>query len=62
MAHAKKISLNAVISLDGENKDFTEATPSGVFEMVVKKGFRAADFFDPGHEYILEISPAPKKL
>lgn len=41
---------------DGENKKFCDATPAGQFSMSITKGKAAADFFEPGKEYYLDIT------
>lgn len=56
-----EVEMSAIHSPDGENKDFTDATPCGDFKMEISKGMPAADFFEPGKSYYLDISEAPEQ-
>lgn len=57
--HNKEVFMSAVHSEDGENKDFFEASPWGDFSIGIDKTRPAADFFEPGKSYYLDISEAP---
>lgn len=52
------IEMRAVYSEDPnhENKAFWDATPSGYLQMSIKSS--AAEMFEVGKEYYLDISPA----
>jgi hypothetical protein len=54
-----KVSLGAVYSTTGENKDFCDATPSGECWMNIAPGFPAAEFFKPGKKYYVTFTEAP---
>lgn len=43
-----------------ENKKFTEATPSGSFDMRIDRDAPAFDSFEVGEEYYIDITKAPK--
>jgi hypothetical protein len=51
------IQMHAIYETDpnSPNKAFTDATPSGNFQLWVKEGYPAAKFFKPGQRYILAI-------
>lgn len=55
------ITMSAVYSNepDHENKKFSDATPSGSFQMNIKDG-GPWSFFKPGFEYYLDFSESPK--
>ncbi len=54
------VRMAAVYSADptSENKAFTDATPNGEFFMTIADGKPAADAFEVGKSYYLDISPA----
>lgn len=54
-----RVDLGAVCSSTGENKDFTEATPSGGCWMNIAEGYPALDFFKPGKKYYVTFTEAP---
>ena len=54
-----KVSLGAVYGNGGENKDFSDATPSGECWMVISSGRPAAEFFKPGKTYYVTFTEAP---
>jgi hypothetical protein len=56
-----KVNLGAVYGTEGENKDFTDATPSGSCWMVIKENFPASRFFKPGKKYYVTFTEAPDK-
>lgn len=60
-SHQHKVKLGAVCSDTGENKDFADATPSGECWMNISNGRPALDFFEPGAEYYVTFTKAPKK-
>ena len=55
------VYMGAVYSDDpnSENKKFTKATPNATFNMVITVPETAA-FFEPGQEYYLDLTKAPK--
>jgi hypothetical protein len=53
--------LNAVHSNEGENKDFTKATPNGSLDISIDKDVPASTFFKVGKLYYLDFSEAPEK-
>jgi len=53
-----KVNLGAVVGNSGENKDFTDATPSGHCWMVIKEDRPAAHFFKPGKKYYVHFTEA----
>ena len=55
-----KVELGAVCSDTGENKAFTDATPSGACWMNIASGYPALDFFEPGVEYYVTFTKATK--
>ncbi len=55
-----KVNLGAVCGKEGENKDFSDATPSGACWMQISDGRPAADFFEPGADYYVTFTKAPK--
>lgn len=55
-----KVSLGAVYgNRPGENKDFSDATPSGECWMVISEGRPAVEFFKPGKNYYVTFTEAP---
>lgn len=55
-----KVKLGAVYGTEGENKDFSNATPSGECWMQIDAGRPAAEFFEPGERYYVTFTKAPK--
>jgi hypothetical protein len=58
----KTAKLTAVYSEEGENKDFAKATPSGQLEINIDQETSAIHFFEPGKDYYLDFSVAPKAI
>lgn len=56
----KETRLYAVCSDKGENKDFTEYTPSGELRIMINKDTPASEFFIPGKDYYLTFEEAPE--
>ncbi len=56
----KSAKLSTVYSNEGENADFTKATPSGSLEIYIDKDVPASAFFEPGKSYYLTFDEAPK--
>lgn len=54
----KVAKLESVHSTDGENKDFSSATPCGNLEIHISKDVPASNFFNPGKEYYLDFTEA----
>lgn len=50
--------LTAVTEGSEENERFSEATPSATFQIAISKTCDAADFFEQGKEYYIDISLA----
>lgn len=52
------VQAHAVYEADpaSPNKAFTDATPSGNFQMWIKSGYPAASFFKPGKKYLFTIT------
>lgn len=53
---SKNVKFSAVIGTQGENKDFSDATPSGSLEIGISGKVPAADFFTPGKQYYLDFT------
>lgn len=54
-----KVRLGAVYGKEGENKDFSDATPSGECWMQISPGRAAQTFFKPGKQYYVTFTEAP---
>ena len=54
-----KVKLGAIYGKEGENKDFSDATPCGSCEMVINEGRPALEFFKPGKRYYVTFTEAP---
>lgn len=54
----KTAKMMAVYGSEGENADFTKATPSGSLEIQISGDVPAADFFKPGDKFYLDFSKA----
>ena len=52
------VHLNAVYGKDGENADYSKATPCGNLSLVIDGDAPASRFFTQGAEYYLDISKA----
>ena len=55
---AKVVHMNAVYSDKGENKDFTDSTPSGNLDLVINNDAPASEYFEQGKEYYIDITAA----
>lgn len=55
-----KVRLGAIYGKEGENKDFSEATPSGECWMQIDASRPALSFFEPGQDYYVTFTKAPK--
>lgn len=51
--YSKEANCNAVYGKEGENADFTKATPSGNLKISIAKDVPASDFFEVGKEFYL---------
>lgn len=49
----KSVKMQAIYGKEGENADYSKATPYGNLEIGVDKDTPAADFFQPQKEYYL---------
>jgi hypothetical protein len=58
LENGAQIKLSAVYGSEGENKDFTTATPSGELTMSISKGAPAAEAFEPGKCYYVDFTEA----
>lgn len=56
--HVKEAHLNAVYGEEGENADYSKATPSGHLSISIDIDTPAAEFFQPQKEYYLEFTQA----
>jgi hypothetical protein len=54
----KTVQLNAIYGTEGENADFTKATPWGELKMNIDKEVPASDFFKPGEVVYLTFEKA----
>ena len=57
-----KVNLGAICSQTGENKAFTDSTPSGACWMNIVDGYPAAEFFEPGQDYYVTFTKVPKSV
>lgn len=55
----KTANFYAVYDSKGENASFSKATPSGQLGLAIDKETPAADFFEQGKNYYLDITEAP---
>lgn len=55
----KRAKLSAVYGTEGENKDFTQYTPSGYLEIQIESSAPASSFFVPGKTLYLDFTEAP---
>lgn len=55
---AVKVNLSVIYGREGENKAFTDATPSGGCWLSIKEGFPASEFFKPGKKYYVHFTEA----
>jgi len=56
-SYGEVIELQAVYSEEGDNKSWSEATPSGSVNMVISNE-AAQGLFEEGKEYYLDFTPA----
>lgn len=56
--YGKEAELNAVYGKEGENADFTKATPSGNLKISISNDVPASMFFEPGKDYYLTFDEA----
>ena len=56
-----KVRLGAIYGKEGENKDFSDATPSGECWMQISDGRPALTFFEPGTDYYVTFTKVPTK-
>lgn len=54
----KSANLTAVYGKEGENADYSKATPSGSLQISIDKDTKAADFFQPQKAYFLTFEVA----
>lgn len=54
----KQAKLSAVYGTEGENADYSKATPSGQLEISIDKETKAAEFFQPQKDYYLTFEEA----
>ena len=55
----RNIQFLAVYGKEGENADYSKATPSGELKIQIDKGTAAYDHFQPNKEYYLTFEEAP---
>lgn len=58
-----QLSMLPVYSSDpnSENKSFSDYTPSGKLDLSISSGTKAADYFEQGREYYVDITLAEEK-
>lgn len=56
--HSKTAKLRAVSGNDGENKDFTQYTPSGNIDVSFTNDAAAAELFEPGKSFYVDFTEA----
>ena len=56
--YGKQAQLSAVCGNQGENADFTRATPSGELKISISNDVPAANFFEPQKDYYLYFEKA----
>lgn len=52
----KSANLTAVYGKEGENADYSKATPFGTLTITIDKDTKAADFFEPQKNYWLDFT------
>ncbi len=52
----KTAHMSAVYSTDGENADYSKATPCGSLSITIDAGVPAIDFFVSGETYYLDFT------
>lgn len=55
-----KVKLGCIYGTEGENADYSKATPSGECWMQIDEGTKAAEFFKPGKRYYVTFTEAPQ--
>lgn len=56
--YGKQATFNAICGSEGENADFTNATPAGELKISISKDVPASDFFEPQKDYYLTFEKA----
>ena len=56
--YGKEAELNAIYGTEGENADFTKASPSVSLIITISNDVPASDFFIPGKDYYLTFEQA----
>jgi len=56
---SRNIQMEVVIDGSPENKEFSEYTPYGQFNIGIDKGAKALELFEEGREYYIDIIKAP---
>jgi hypothetical protein len=51
------VHLHAVYGTNGENADYSKATPCGNLSLVIDSEVPASNFFEQGKEYYLDFIP-----
>lgn len=54
----KSASLSAVYGKEGENSDYSKATPSGSLQISIDNETPASNFFEPRKQYYLTFEEA----
>ena len=57
---SKSVKFSAIYGKEGENADFSKATPSGQIEMMIDNETKAADLFQPQKDYYLTFEAVPE--
>jgi hypothetical protein len=58
--YGKEAELNAIYGTEGENADFTKATPNGKIMIAISNDVPASEFFIPGENYYLTFEKEEK--
>lgn len=56
----KEAELSAVYSIEGENSDFTNLTPSGNIRVMIDQESKAYEAFKPKGQYFVDFTECPE--
>lgn len=59
--YSKSANLTAIYGKEGENADFSKATPSGTLNIAIDNETKAASFFQPQKDYYMTFEVADEK-
>jgi hypothetical protein len=57
---SKVVEMNAIYGTEGENADFTKATPNGNLTITISNDVPASELFNPGDEFYLNFDKIQK--